>query len=211
MKLKICGIRRSEDISYLNETPPDYIGFVFAKSRRQVTPKEAAILSSALNPQIKTVGVFVNEPIASVLQTAQTAGLSVLQLHGDETEEYIRTLRNHTTCQIWKAIRVKDSHSLTKAGRLPVDTLLLDAFSASAYGGTGKIADWSLIQKANVQKPFFLAGGLTAENLPEAIACTHPAGIDLSGGVETNGVKDREKIQKVVDMIHLFSAQEEQL
>lgn len=211
MKLKICGIRRLEDISYLNKTPPDYIGFVFAKSRRQVTPEEAATLTSHLNAQVKTVGVFVNESIPVVLQAAQTAGLSVLQLHGDETEEYIRTLRSQTNCEIWKAVRVNNLQSLANAEKLPVDVLLLDAFSPNAYGGTGKTADWSLIQKAKLQKPFFLAGGLTAENLPEAIACTHPAGIDLSGGVETNGVKDREKIKRVVEMIHSFSAQEEQL
>lgn len=198
MKLKLCGIRRAEDISYVNAFPPDYIGFVFAKSKRQVSAEQAAALSKGLRAGIQTVGVFVNEPIEHLLQIAERARLDVLQLHGDEDAAYIETLRQRTKRPIWKAVHVTDAESIRRSEQLPVDLLLLDSFSPTAYGGSGKVANWPAIREANPQKPFFLAGGLTAENLFEAVEAVHPAGVDLSGGIETGGCKDREKIRAVV-------------
>ena len=198
MKLKLCGIRRPEDVAYINEFPPDYIGFVFTKSKRQVTAEQAAALSRSLQPGIQTVGVFVNEPLESLLRITETAHLDALQLHGDEDAAYVKALRRDTALPVWKAVRVTDAESIRRAEQLPVDLLLLDSFSPAAYGGTGTVANWSAIRQANPQKPFFLAGGLTAGNLREALTTVHPAGADLSGGVETGGVKDREKIRTVV-------------
>ena len=177
MKLKLCGIRRLEDIGYINEFPPDYIGFVFAESKRQVSVEQAATLAQSLHPGIQTVGVFVNAPLEHLLQTAE---------------------RQRTKCPIWKAVRVTNAESIRRAEKLPADLLLLDSFSPAVYGGSGQIADWNAIRGAHPQKPFFLAGGLTIDNLSEAIQAVQPAGVDLSGGIETDGCKDREKIRAVV-------------
>lgn len=204
MKLKLCGIRRPEDIDYINEFPPDYIGFVFAKSKRQVTSDQAAVLAKNLKTGIQTVGVFVNESLERLLQIAERVRLDVLQLHGEEDASYINALRRQTMCPVWKAVRVTDAESIRQAEQLPVDQLLLDSFSPTVYGGSGKVANWSVIREANPQKPFFLAGGLTAENLSEALHMVHPAGIDLSGGIETEGCKDREKIRAVVTQFRVL-------
>lgn len=209
MMLKLCGIRRPEDISYVNAFPPDYIGFVFAKSKRQVTPKQAAALTQELQHGIQTVGVFVNEPLESLLHIARTARLDVLQLHGDEDEAYITALRQRTDLPVWKAVRVTDAESLQRTDRLSVDRLLLDSFSPACYGGTGKTANWAVIREARPQTPFFLAGGLTIDNLEEAIESLHPGGVDLSGGIETNGCKDAEKIKAVVALVRQIEHQTE--
>lgn len=207
MKLKLCGIRRPEDISYVNSFPPDYIGFVFAKSKRQVTAEQAAALARELRRGIQTVGVFVNEPLENLQHIARTARLDVLQLHGDEDEAYITALRQHTDLPVWKAVRVTDAESLQSADNLSADRLLLDSFSPAAYGGTGKTANWTMIQTARPQTPFFLAGGLTIDNLTEAIETVHPEGVDLSGGIETDGYKDKEKIKAVVERVRQIDYQ----
>lgn len=198
MKLKLCGIRRLEDIGYVNEFPPDYIGFVFAESKRQVSVEQAAALAQSLHPGIQTVGVFVNAPLEHLLQTAERVRLDILQLHGDEDASYIHALRQRTKCPLWKAVRVTNAESIRRAEKLPADLLLLDSFSPAVYGGSGQIANWDAIREAHPQKPFFLAGGLTIKNLSEAIQAVQPAGVDLSGGIETDGCKDREKIRAVV-------------
>lgn len=207
MKLKLCGIRRPEDISYANAFPPDYIGFVFARSKRQVTAETAAELTQKLRHDIQTVGVFVNEPLENLLHIAQTARLDILQLHGDEDDAYIATLRQYTGLPVWKAVRVTDAESLQRADNLAVDRLLLDSFSPASYGGTGKTANWAVIQTARPCKPFFLAGGLTVDNLKEAIGAVHPDGVDLSGGIETDGYKDKEKIKAVVERVRQIDYQ----
>lgn len=201
MKLKFCGIRRPEDISYVNAAPPDYIGFVFAESRRQVTAAKARALSDSLYPGIQTVGVFVNEPLSRLLEIAAVAGLCVLQLHGDEDEGYIRMVRARWSGPIWKAVRVQTAEDIERAQQLSVDALLLDAFSPDAYGGTGKPADFELIAQNRPTLPFFLAGGLNVTNLRDAIRIVKPDGIDLSGGIETNGCKDAAKIQEIYDLV----------
>lgn len=207
MKLKLCGIRRPEDISYVNAFPPDYIGFVFARSKRQVTAEAAAELTQKLRHDIQTVGVFVNEPLENLLHIAQTARLDILQLHGDEDDAYIATLRQYTGLPVWKAVRVTDAESLQRADNLAVDRLLLDSFSPVSYGGTGKTANWAVIQTTRPCKPFFLAGGLTVDNLKEAIGAVHPDGVDLSGGIETDGYKDKEKIKAVVERVRQIDYQ----
>lgn len=200
MKLKLCGIRRAADAEYLNEFPPDYAGFVFAESRRKVTLEEARKLSEILSPNIVRVGVFVNEPLEKMSEYADIIG--AYQLHGDEDEAYINALRKIVPKEkeIWKAVRVKAAEDILRADKTSADKLLLDAFSREAYGGTGKTADRGLIENTEITKPFFIAGGITAENLYEAASSLKPFGIDLSGGIETNGVKDREKIKEITEI-----------
>ena len=200
--VKFCGIRRPEDLDFINQSQPDYIGFVFAPSRRQVTASQAAALANRLKVPISTVGVFVNEPLDSLCSIAKKSQIQVIQLHGEETEADIWELRKHLPHQkIWKAVRVQTSDDIRLADRLPVDALLLDSFVPGSYGGNGQTANWDLIRQTQIQKPFFLAGGLHTENIPQAIAAVHPYGIDLSGGIETDGWKDQRKMQAVLEAV----------
>lgn len=203
MKVKLCGLSRMEDIRYVNEFQPDYVGFVFAKSRRQVTPAQAALLRSQLAPSIRAVGVFVNETPEETARIARQAALDGVQLHGDEDGDSIRRLRRLLPAgtAVWKAVRVRTPQDLQDASRFGADLLLFDAFSKDAYGGTGKTADWGLLERLRPPRPFFLAGGLNAGNLEEAVRRVRPDGVDLSGGIETGGVKDREKIKEILTII----------
>lgn len=197
MKLKLCGIRRKEDIDFINQYPPDYIGYVFAESRRRISASEAAALSSRLNKGVRTVGVFVNSPLSNLLDTAYTAKLSVIQLHGDEDAAFIQRLRKQWSGSIWKAVRVRSANDIHSADQLPVDALLLDAFSPDAYGGTGHTVPFDFVASHRPEKPFFLAGGLYANNVCKAIQTIHPYGIDISSGIETDGCKDLNKIKEI--------------
>lgn len=198
MIVKMCGIRRMQDVLYANEVQPDYIGFIFAKSKRYIKPQDAAILQKQLDPSIKTVGVFVNEPVDSMLNTAKIVGLDVLQLHGDETEKEIKKIREKSSLEIWKAVRVQTVEDIIKAEELSIDRLLLDNFSKEAYGGTGKVMDIALIEQAKITKPYLIAGGLHRDNLQEIIQRLHPQGIDISSGIETDGCKDLEKMKEIM-------------
>ncbi len=202
MKIKFCGIRRTLDIEYMNEFLPDYIGFVFAESKRRVSPNEAQMLIEKLDKKIKTVGVFVNEDVASLIETALLLKLDVVQLHGDENSEYLSIVRERLpNCEIWKAVRVTDVESIQNAERLDVDMLLLDSFSKNEYGGTGEMADWELIKRAKLTKPYFLAGGLNAGNIKEALGVVSPFGLDISSGIETDGLKDYLKIKEIMMLL----------
>lgn len=204
MKIKFCGLRRAEDVDYVNQCLPDYAGFVFAPSRRRVTAEEAASLCRNLDPGIKTVGVFVNERVERIVETVITARLEVVQLHGDESVEEIMALRHLLpTQEIWKAVRTTDREALLAAGRLPVDKLLIDAFTPGLAGGTGVLADWYMVRQVReaLDLPFFLAGGLNLNNVVEAIETVQPFGIDLSSGIETSGVKDFDKMMRFVQKV----------
>ena len=201
MKIKMCGLRRPDDIMYANEYLPDYIGFVFAESRRKVSGEEAKNLGAQLDPFIKKVGVFVNEPVRSLITISKQAGLDIIQLHGDEGEEYIKEVKHETGKELWKAVRVRMVKDIQEAQRLPADKLLLDSFSEESYGGTGKVMDFAVLDQADIRKPYFIAGGLTVENLPEILKKAEPYGIDISSGIETEGVKDREKMLKVIQCV----------
>ena len=201
MKIKMCGLRRPDDIIYANEYLPDYIGFVFAESRRKVSGEEAKNLGAQLDPFIKKVGVFVNEPVRSLITISKQAGLDIIQLHGDEGEEYIKEVKHETGKELWKAVRVRMVKDIQEAQRLPADNLLLDSFSEESYGGTGKVMDFAVLDQADIRKPYFIAGGLTVENLPEILKKAEPYGIDISSGIETEGVKDREKMLKVIQCV----------
>jgi phosphoribosylanthranilate isomerase len=204
VKIKFCGLRRTQDIEFANQTAPEYVGFVFAPSRRQVSPEEAGQLALKLNPGILKVGVFVNETMERVLEAVQAAGLEVVQLHGEEDLDFILALRQRLGEQeIWKAVRTSDKMVLLAADQLPADKLLLDAFTPGMAGGTGVTADWDLIRSAQAQltKPYFLAGGLNLVNIPEALKVLEPYGIDLSSGIETAGVKDLDKMMAIVKQV----------
>lgn len=200
MRIKMCGLRRPDEIIYANECLPDYIGFVFAESRRKVSGEEAKKLGEQLDPLVKKVGVFVNEPLRSLISISEEAGLDIIQLHGDEDDEYIREVRHKTGKEIWKAVRVRTAKDIQAAQELPTDKLLLDSFSEESYGGTGKVMDFAVLDQAEIRKPYFIAGGLTVDNLPVILRNTEPYGIDISSGIETGGVKDREKMRKVIQL-----------
>ncbi len=191
-KIKICGLRRQQDIESINLMEPDYVGFVFANSRRQISNKEAGALREKLNPNIQVVGVFVNEEMSTILELIKEGIVDLVQLHGDENAEYIRYLTSCTTAQIIKAIRVKDQKSLTTIKQIPGDYLLFDTYKNEHYGGSGECFNWSLL--SNIDRRYFLAGGINIENVEMAISLTKPYGIDISSGVETDGYKDPEKI-----------------
>jgi phosphoribosylanthranilate isomerase len=202
MKVKLCGIRRPEDVAYLNEFRPDYAGFVFAGTRRRIAPETAAALVRKLDAHIRKVGVFVDEPAASIARTVRLAGLDVVQLHGDESAEAIAKLRLLVPgVEIWKAVRVRDRLSIPRALKLGADKLLLDGYSGSEHGGTGKKADWNLIREANLSVPYFLAGGLNSGNISAAVEELSPYGVDISSGIETGGVKDRAKIEQIMKIL----------
>ena len=192
-EIKICGLTREADIDYVNEARPDYIGFIlnFPKSRRNLSPEQAAALKSRLSPEIRAVGVFVDRPAEEVIRAAETVGLDVIQLHGHEDDAYIAALRERTNLPVWKAFRVRSAADLAAAERNSADEILLD----NGYG-TGEAFDWSLAGGFN--RPFLLAGGLTSENIPQAIRTLHPKLVDISSGVETDGAKDRNKILAAV-------------
>lgn len=194
--IKICGLTRKVDIEAANEARPDYIGFVFARSRRQVDEEQAKALKACLNPSIKAVGVFVNEEMARIIRLCHSGVIDLIQLHGDEDEDYIQALKSCVTNPVIKAVRVKDAGDIRQALALSCDYLLLDAWHEDQYGGMGRTFDWSLIPEIN--KPFFLAGGIHSGNILQAIEKCRPYGIDVSSGVETAGLKDPEKIREIV-------------
>lgn len=199
-KIKICGLKRLQDIEYVNELLPDFIGFVFAGTKRRITDEKAKKLKAALNPEIKSVGVFVNDTLEHISFLANNNIIDIIQLHGDEDRKYIADLRKLTDKKIIKAVRVKDSMSVQEAKELNADYLLLDTYSNSGeYGGTGKTFNRKYIPK-NIGN-YFLAGGLNRNNLEEIIKDVKPYAVDLSSGVETDGFKDREKIKKVIEIV----------
>lgn len=196
-KIKICGLKRPEDITYVNEAKPDYCGFIieFPSSFRSVTADEVRELVKELDPEIRPVGVFVNAPMELVRTLLDDGTLALAQLHGQEDESYIRELKTYTDKLIIKAFSIKTAEDIEKALQSPTDYILLD----QGGGGTGKTFDWSLIPE--IQRPFFLAGGIGASNLGQAIREIHPYAVDLSSSVETEKRKDPMKIRQVVDIV----------
>lgn len=195
-KLKICGLRRSEDIAYVNEFQPNYAGFILSEPFwRHISLDELAKLTSDLSNKITPVGVFVNETLDTIIPFSKYLG--VIQLHGDEDDAFIKSLKEHTDCEIWKAIRPQTSDDISKACKGCADKLLIDSFSKNSVGGTGKVGNWEIIKNACISKPFFLAGGISADNIKEAIETVKPYGIDVSSSVETDKKKDRDKIKKL--------------
>lgn len=193
-KIKICGIKRECDIDYINEAMPDYIGFVFAKSKRQVSHETAARLCAKLDKSITPIGVFVNAPMEEIISLYNEGIIHMAQLHGQESSTYIQELRSKTDCPLIKALKIDENFDSSILPTLDVNYFLFD----NGAGGTGKTFDWSLIPQT--EKPFFLAGGLNTQNIEAAVAY-NPFALDLSSGVEVDGFKDREKILEIVSKI----------
>lgn len=192
MKIKICGLFQNCDIDFVNEAKPDFIGFVFAKSRRQIPVEWAKAMRPKLSPEITPVGVFVNESLTKIAELLNDNIIEMAQLHGNEGETYIRELKTLTSKPIIKAIHVKTHVDIEAKQDSAADFLLLD----HGAGGTGQTFDWSMV--GEVKKPFFLAGGLKADNIEQAIRAAKPFAVDLSSGVETDGKKDKAKILEIV-------------
>lgn len=197
VKIKICGIRRLEDVEIVNRYRPDYIGFVFAPSKRQVSHELAGQLKSNLDPQIISVGVFVDAALEEIIGLFNEGTIEIAQLHGTESGEYIKELKEKTNgeLKIIKAVEMSEDKDLAMYDDLDVDYLLLDSGK-----GSGKTFDWSLISR-DLKKEFFLAGGLDSSNVAEAIEQFNPYAIDLSSSLETDGFKDENKIKKIMEVI----------
>lgn len=193
-KLKICGLFREADIACVNAAGPDYIGFVFAKSRRQVTHAQALTLRELLRPGIVPVGVFVNAPEEEIARLYREGIIEIAQLHGGESRAYVDGLKQKGIPTI-KAVRVESEADILSHMDSPADYLLLD----NGAGGTGTAFDWGVLSTCT--RPYFLAGGVNLDNIAEAIA-HKPYCIDVSSGAEADGVKDGEKIRRLVETVH---------
>ena len=207
-KVKMCGISKVETIPAVVEAKPDYMGLVFAPSKRQVTVDQAKTLVEELhrgyaqkygsdtehdkNDTIKTVGVFVNETVDNLVTIANEANLDAVQLHGDEDEAFIQSLKERTNVEVWKAVQIRSAADAEAWIDSSADMLLFDAYHKDERGGTGEVFDWSSLDA--FERPFMLAGGIDSTNVARAIRTVRPYGIDISSGIETNGVKDDEKI-----------------
>ncbi len=207
-KVKICGLRRKEDIDCVNLYKPQFAGFVFAESRRKVSKETARMLIKELLPQIKSVGIFVNENENVVAEIAEYTGLDCVQIHGDETPEYVERLKGllgkatKKNIEIWKAIRVKNKESLKIMSDFDADAFLLDAYVEGSYGGAGAVFDWQIARDiASRHDRIILAGGLNPENVKAAVARVKPYGVDVSSGVETDGFKDVGKIRDFINRV----------
>ena len=207
-KVKMCGISKVETIPAVVDAKPDYMGLVFAPSKRQVTVDQAKTLVEELhrgyaqkygsdtehdkNDTIKTVGVFVNETVDNLVTIANEANLDAVQLHGDEDETFIQSLKERTNVEVWKAIQIRTAADTEKWIDSSADMLLFDAYHKDERGGTGEVFDWSSLDA--FERPFMLAGGIDSTNVARAIRTVRPYGIDISSGIETNGMKDDKKI-----------------
>jgi len=207
MKIKICGVSREEDIEYINEARPDYTGFVFAESRRKVTPGQAAKLRRRLAEGIAAVGVFVDAPVDDIAALYRDRIISLVQLHGTEDDAYIGRLKEADSgVPVVKVIKSAELLSLAEANKTIAPNA--DYYLIDSGAGSGMTFDWNLLRPGtpcaewlkSSGKQWFLAGGITTENIEQAMEL-NPFAIDVSGGAETNGIKDRNKIVQLTAMV----------
>lgn len=227
-KVKMCGISNVETIPAIIDAKSDYMGLVFAPSKRQVTVEQAKTLVEELYKQnvvgnnseveqtepvtsldtassetIKTVGVFVNETVENLLKIAEEVKLDVIQLHGDEDESFIQILKEQSNVEVWKAVQVRSAADAEKWIDSSADMLLFDAYHKDERGGTGEVFDWSSLDE--FERPFMLAGGIDSTNVARAIRTVRPYGIDISSGIETEGVKDNEKMKAFTNIVRTIA------
>ena len=225
-KVKMCGISKVETIPAVVEAKPDYMGLVFAPSKRQVTVDQAKTLVEELhkqyasrynsgagqsnddveqsnNDEIKTVGVFVNETLETLVKIATEVNLDAVQLHGDEDEAFIQSLKERTNVEVWKAVQIRSAADAEAWIDSRADMLLFDAYHKDERGGTGEVFDWSCLDE--FERPFMLAGGIDSTNVARAIRTVRPYGIDISSGIETDGVKDDEKITAFTKLVRTIA------
>ena len=226
LKVKMCGISKVETIPAVVEAKPDYMGLVFAPSKRQVTVDQAKTLVEELhkqyasrynsgagqsnddveqsnNDEIKTVGVFVNETLENLVTIAKEINLDAVQLHGDEDEAFIQSLKGRTNVEVWKAVQIRSAADAEAWIDSSADMLLFDAYHKDERGGTGEVFDWSCLDE--FERPFMLAGGIDSTNVAHAIRTVRPYGIDISSGIETEGVKDNEKITAFTNIVRTIA------
>ena len=201
MLVKICGITKLSEIENLNILKPDYIGFVFAESKRKVTKEQAKELINNLDKSIKTVGVFRNNTEEEILDILTVADIDVIQLHGSETIGFVEQLQKKTKKDIWKAASIKSNEDVSKALKYPVETILVDGSNP----GSGEIFPWKYLNNIETDKRIFLAGGINEDNVLEGISTVKPDGIDVSSGVEINDEygrhKDFNKMKRLIDKV----------
>ncbi|MCQ2085249.1 MAG: phosphoribosylanthranilate isomerase [archaeon] len=187
--IKFCGIRRQEDVDYVNEVKPDLVGFVFwPKSKRCITIEQAVELADRIPDEIGTVGVFLDATLEEIIEVASTGAIDYIQLHGNESDRYIYMIKTYTGLPVIKAFVIKSQEDIEKALNSMADYIMLDSGP-----GTGETFDWSVL--GDLGRPYFLAGGLNPTNVGGAIAKLQPMGVDTSSGIETDGCKDLEKMK----------------
>lgn len=194
-RIKICGLRRTEDIDAVNLYHPDYAGFICSSRFWRFIPRQTLVqLHERLAEDIPSVGVFVDESAEYIAKYVEDGLIDIVQLHGHEDNAYINALKSSVSVPVIKAYKIETEQDIQTAKQSSADCILLDNGT-----GTGRTFDWSLIR--DIGRPYFLAGGLRTENLKEALDSFHPFGVDISGGVETDRLKDPEKIRRVINIV----------
>lgn len=190
MIVKFCGMRRREDILEANILKPDMVGFILDPSRkRYVSPETIRELRKDLDPGIKVVGVFVDEDISVIRSLVEDGTIDIVQLHGHETDEMIRKIKESTGAVVIRAYGIRSAEDIEAAEQSPADLVTVDA----PGGGTGSKFDWELLKQ--IRRPYIMAGGLNTDNIGEAVSILAPYGVDVSSGIETDGVKDKNKME----------------
>lgn len=211
MRVKICGITKPDQGDAIAQMGATALGFICVPaSPRYVTPAQISAVVEQLSVNVDRIGVFSDSTIEDICQTVANAGLNGVQLHGNESPEFCQQLRQSLPdIELIKALRVRTTESLTQAEAYTssVDTLLLDAYHPTQLGGTGKTLDWVTLQEYNPSRPWLLAGGLTPENVLDALSQVQPSGIDLSSGVERSpGDKDLDKVARLFEKLSVISS-----
>ena len=200
-KIKICGLKRIEDVISVNVAEPDYCGFIFnvSGSRRSIGAEQLNILVDMLNPEIVPIGVFVNEKTDVILRIVRESGIRMVQLHGQENGEIIHTIQSKAQVPVIKAVSVRSKEDVRSAVLSPADYLLFDC----GEGGTGQTFDWNLLE--DIPRPYFTAGGIGTHNMEEVLRCFSPFALDVNSSVETDGQKDGKKILAAVRMFRTLA------
>lgn len=214
--VKVCGLTREEDIEYVNELLPDYVGFVFCKSKRQINLEQGKKLIDKLDKRIKTVGVFQNDDIEKVRHIAFNLKLNVIQLHGNEGENYTRALHGF---KLWKCMSIDVSNSfpsdleeavkdyeekINTISKYNIEAMLVDSATKGRAGGSGISFNWGILNNLTIDKPLILAGGLSPENIDQALKKVKPYAVDVSSGVEEKGIKSFEKIKSFIEKVRNY-------
>lgn len=208
-KVKICGLKTLADVEKVNRYLPEYIGFVFADTRRFVTDDQAFNMRQALDQQIQAVGVFVNEPMEHIIRLCDMGVINLVQLHGEESEDYIRKLKQKTDTPVIKAVKVQSAGQLSGQVSQEADFILFDTYKKGSPGGTGERFPLEILEDGlkkmrddgQIIKPYFMAGGLDCQNVAEVLCRVDCFAVDVSSGVETDGVKDENKIRQFIELV----------
>lgn len=209
VKVKICGLKTLADVEKVNRYLPEYVGFVFANTRRFVSDEQAFSMRQALDRRIQAVGVFVDEPMEHIVDLCDRGVINVVQLHGEEPETYIRELKQKTDTTVIKAAKVQSVEQLSGQMSQEADYMLFDTYKKGELGGTGERFPLEILEESlkrlqasgQAVRPYFLAGGLDCQNVAEVLGQVECFAVDVSTGVETDGVKDEEKIRQFIENV----------